>query len=98
MGTAPLRERALVCESHYEYRHFYRGSTTESSEFSIDQGHSVFRTRPCPSFPSPSTGEGEGGGEGRWRAPAMLLPPIPAFPRQGGRGGKAQGGAGKIEN
>ena len=34
MDTAPLQERALACESHYEYRHFYRGSTTESSEFS----------------------------------------------------------------
>jgi hypothetical protein len=34
MDTAPLQERKLACESHHEYRHFYRGSTTESSEFS----------------------------------------------------------------
>ncbi len=37
-------------------------------------------------FPPPETGEGEGGGEGWWRAHAVLLPPIPTFPRQGGRG------------
>src|SRR5205809_5230564 len=42
----------------------------------IGQGHAVFRSRACPSFPSPSTGEGE----------------------DGGKGSKAQGGAGKIEN
>jgi hypothetical protein len=34
MDTTPLQERELACESHHEYRHFYRGSTTESSEFS----------------------------------------------------------------
>jgi hypothetical protein len=39
-------------------------------------------------IPSPSTGEGEGGGEGRWSAYAVLLPPIPTFPREGGRGKK----------
>src|SRR5712692_4034031 len=35
--------------------------------------------------PSPSTGEGKGGGEGRWSPHAGLIPPIPTFPRQGGR-------------
>ena len=43
MDTAPLRERALACESHHEYRHFYCGSTTESSEFSAIQDHAVLR-------------------------------------------------------
>ena len=62
------------------------------------QGHSVFRTCACQSFPSPSTGEGEGGGAGRWRTQAMLLPPHPALPPPGGKGSKAQGGEGKIEN
>src|SRR5712691_4848202 len=41
---------------------------------------------PVSRFPPPETGEGEGGGEGRWRAQTVLLPPIPTFPRQGGRG------------
>ncbi len=38
---------------------------------------------PVRLFPPPETGEGEGGGEGRWRAQAVLLPPIPTFLRQG---------------
>ena len=63
-----------------------------------EQGHAVFRSCAYQSFPSPSTGEGEGGGEGQWRAQATLLPPIPTFPRQGGRGLKAQGDEEKIEN
>src|SRR5689334_22196372 len=49
----------------------------------LAQGHSVFGTHACQFFPSPSTGEGEGGGEGRRSVPAVLLPPIPTFPRQG---------------
>jgi len=49
------------------------------------QAHSVFGPHACQFFPSPSTGEGEGGGEGRWSAQAVLRPPIPTFPRQGGR-------------
>src|SRR5712691_4862611 len=61
----------------------------------VSQGHSVFRTCACQFFPSPSTGEGEGGGEGRWRTQAMLLPPIPPFPRQGGRGRRPRETRGK---
>jgi (E)-4-hydroxy-3-methylbut-2-enyl-diphosphate synthase len=38
------------------------------------------------SIPSPSTGEGEGGGEIH-----TMLPPIPTFPRQGGRSTQAIG-------
>ena len=34
-------ERERACESHHEYGHFYRGSTTESSEFSTIQDHDV---------------------------------------------------------
>src|SRR5712692_11977094 len=41
---------------------------------------------PVSLFPPPETGEGEGGGEDQWRTQAVLLPPIPTFPRQGGRG------------
>src|SRR5712691_544840 len=41
---------------------------------------------PVSLFPPPETGEGEGGGEDQWRTQAVLLPPIPPFPRQGGRG------------
>src|SRR5437867_1133896 len=43
------------------------------------------RPAPVSLFPPPETGEGQGGGEGRWRAQTVLLPPIPTFPRQGGR-------------
>ena len=41
---------------------------------------------PVSLFPPPETGEGKGGGEDRWSAQTVLLPPIPTFPRQGGRG------------
>ncbi len=62
----------------------------------VGQGHLVFRTCACQSFPSPSTGEGEGGGEGRWRTQAMLLPPHPGLPpRQGGRGRRPREARGK---
>src|SRR5712691_13037 len=46
-------------------------------------------------FPPPETGEGEGGGEGWWSAQAVLLPPIPTFPRQGGRGRRPREKRGK---
>ena len=41
MDTTPLRKRELACESHHEYGHFYRGWTTESSEFSAIQDHAA---------------------------------------------------------
>jgi len=70
----------------YEVRTWLRQHKHKVKQTGRGQGHAVFRTRSCQSFPSPSTGEGEGGGEGWWRTQAMLLPPIPTFPRQGGRG------------
>src|SRR6266446_3828738 len=50
---------------------------------------------PVSLFPPPEMGEGEGGGAGRWRAQAVLLPPIPTFPRQGGRGRSPREARGK---
>ena len=50
------------------------------------QGHAVLRRASVRLFPPPETGEGQGGGVDQGRAYAMLLPPIPAFPRQEGEG------------
>src|SRR5215831_12217233 len=74
------------------------------------QGHSVFGTRACWSFPSPCArgkgltalrrrrrARGEGGGVGRWCAQAVLLP-TPSFPPARGEGVEGPGSEGKIEN
>jgi hypothetical protein len=42
--------------------------------------------RRVKSLPSPLTGEGAGGGARQPRLDIDCLPPIPSFPRQGGRG------------
>jgi len=53
------------------------------------QGHSVFSPGVCCLPPSPYDGGGLGGGGEQSRSPHGLLPPIPAFPRAGGKGPKS---------
>jgi len=45
---------------------------------------------PVGFLPPPETGEGWGGGEELGSPHTLLLPPIPAFPRTGGKGPKSQ--------